>query len=173
MSRVTTEWDHECLWVRDGEGRATRKYDGTCTMIMSDGSYWRRRTVKPGLEVPEMYLHADLDKCTGKKFGCVPVDPDIDKYHMDALAFSSSFRPDEKLEPGTYELIGPRIQGNAEHVHRHILVPHGQDLLEDCPRDYDGLMKYLAEKDIEGIVWHGPGGRMAKIKALDFGTKRS
>lgn len=35
-----------------------------------------------------------------------------------------------------------------------------------------GLRSYLANKDIEGIVWHHPDGRMVKIKGKDFGLKR-
>lgn len=49
------------------------------------------------------------------------------------------------------------------------MVPHGRDVLPDAPRDYDGLKEFLADRCIEGIVWHHPDGRMVKIKARDFG----
>jgi hypothetical protein len=51
-----------------------------------------------------------------------------------------------------------------------VLIVGGAD--EPPPRDFDGLRTWLAGKDIEGIVWHHPDGRMAKIKLRDFGLKR-
>jgi hypothetical protein len=44
--------------------------------------------------------------------------------------------------------------------------------IPDAPRMFEGLRTWLAENDVEGIVWHHPDGRMAKIKARDFGLKR-
>ena len=41
------------------------------------------------------------------------------------------------------------------------------------PRDFAGLRQYLRLGAIEGIVWHHPDGRMVKIKAKDFGFRRS
>lgn len=43
---------------------------------------------------------------------------------------------------------------------------------EQPPRDFDGLRAWLDGKDIEGIVFHHPDGRMAKIKLRDFGLRR-
>jgi len=73
-------------------------------------------------------------------------------------------------DDGTYELCGPKVQGNPEGFHEHTLVRHGATVLYDVPRDYRGLRKYLATAGIEGIVWHHPDGRMVKIKARDFPT---
>ncbi|MGG6294706.1 hypothetical protein ACQ4M4_09795 [Leptolyngbya sp. AN02str] len=53
-----------------------------------------------------------------------------------------------------------------------MLVPHGRDILEDVPRDLDGIREYLSTHTIEGTVWHHPDGRMIKIKGKDFGIKR-
>jgi hypothetical protein len=36
------------------------------------------------------------------------------------------------------------------------------------PRDFDGLARYLDGLGHEGIVWHHPDGRMAKLKVRDF-----
>jgi hypothetical protein len=69
---------------------------------------------------------------------------------------------------GTYELVGPKVQGNPYHLEVHKLIRHGADLI-DAPRDFDGLRVWLSEHTIEGIVWHHPDGRMAKIKRRDFG----
>jgi hypothetical protein len=34
------------------------------------------------------------------------------------------------------------------------------------------LREWLLDRDIEGLVFHHPDGRMAKIKLRDFGLKR-
>lgn len=76
---------------------------------------------------------------------------------------------DVRFRPGTYELIGPKINGNPERESRHCLVRHERaQRLEFVPRDYDGLGFWLRTHDYEGIVWHHPDGRMAKLKARDF-----
>ena len=72
------------------------------------------------------------------------------------------------LADGTYELCGPKIQGNPEGFEKHVLVLHGSALLADAPRDYDGLKDYLHNKKIEGIVWHHRDGHILKIKCRDF-----
>ena len=38
--------------------------------------------------------------------------------------------------------------------------------------NFEGIKKYLKDKDIEGIVWHRDNGDMVKIKKKDFGFKR-
>lgn len=40
-----------------------------------------------------------------------------------------------------------------------------------APHDFEGIKGFLAENVIEGLVWHHPDGRMAKIKRRDFGLK--
>jgi hypothetical protein len=39
-------------------------------------------------------------------------------------------------------------------------------------RSFEALKKYLELNDMEGIVFHHPDGRMAKIRKTDFGIKR-
>lgn len=41
-----------------------------------------------------------------------------------------------------------------------------------APRKYQALVAWLKDKDIEGLVFHHPDGRMAKIKKRDFGLDR-
>jgi len=84
-------------------------------------------------------------------------------------AWSQAFFVDD----GTYELCGPKVQKNPERYSCHVLVRHGKEVLEDAPRTFDALRAYLAGRDIEGIVWHHPDGRMVKIKGKDFGLRRS
>lgn len=155
-------------WVLAGEGVATRKYDGVCTMVRG-GNLYKRYELKPGKQPPANWEAADdVDEVTGKQMGWVPVgDGPEDRYMREAMA--SGMYPD-----GTYEFLGPKSQGNIEDCPSHILLRHGSITISDAPRTYSGLKDYLTKHDfIEGIVWHHPDGRMVKIKGKDFGVKRS
>ena len=67
----------------------------------------------------------------------------------------------------------PKVQGNVERLERHVLQAHGAaERYDDVPRTFDGLREWLHDRDIEGLVFHHPDGRMAKIKLRDFGLKR-
>lgn len=154
-------------WVVDGEGVATRKFDGTCCLVRN-GKLFRRYEIKAGGKAPQDFEPAsDVDGKTGKQQGWVPVgDGPQDKWHRQALDRVVH------IADGTYELIGEKVQGNPEDVRGHWLVQHGEDVLADAPRDFYGIRQYLQERDIEGIVWHHPDGRMVKIKKKDFGLPR-
>jgi len=159
--RTLTKNHHpECEWVFDGEGVATRKFDGTCCLI-EDGVLYKRREVKAGKEEPPLFRRITTDKNTGKSVGWVPVsDKPQDKFHREAMK--------EGLTDGTYELVGPKIQGNPEGYSEHVLLPHGEVELVNAPRDFDALQGYLKKCPFEGVVWHHPDGRMCKIKRKDF-----
>ena len=193
MSEVTSEPNPECTWVLEEEGVATRKYDGTCVMI-KDGHYFKRREVKKDRDPPEGFIESQYDDTTGKRVGWVLVDPSDpgNKWHMEAYSMPNpecTWVLEEEgvatgggwffeeaycrfLSDGTYELCGPKIQGNPENVDCHRLVRHSKATRYDVPRSYDGLKAWLADKPIEGLVFHHPDGRMAKIKKKDFGIKR-
>jgi hypothetical protein len=64
--------------------------------------------------------------------------------------------------------IRPKVNGNPERQEQHTLRQHSRAERPDALRDYDALAKYLAEFDGEGVVWHHPDGRMAKLKRRDF-----
>lgn len=171
-SRVINQVHAGCEWVLAGEGIATRKIDGTCCMVRS-GKLFKRREIKLKDAAPEDFERVDLDDITGKVVGWVPVgEGPEDRYHREA--FEAHISP--PLHDGTYELVGPKVQGNPEHVAQAILVPHGMGIageLPNVPRDFEGLRSWFEGKDIEGIVFHHPDGRMAKIKLRDFGLKRT
>lgn len=154
-------------WVISGEGIATRKVDGTCCMVRGS-KLFKRYDAKQGKTPPIGFEAAqDPDPVTGHWPGWVPVgDGPDDKWYREALEAGIP-------EDGTYELLGPKVQGNREKLEKHVLQKHGQTVLSDAPRDFDGLKLWLADKDIEGIVWHHPDGRMVKIKKKDFGFKRA
>lgn len=161
-------WHRDCSWVRDGEGVATRKLDGTSCLVR-DGKLFKRREVKQGQPSPPEFELAAFDEETGKSVGWVPVgDGPEDRRHRQAFATLKS------PSNGTYELLGPSVQGNPERFDAHVLVAHAAaEPLLDAPRTFDKLTVWLASRDIEGLVWHHADGRMAKIKLRDFGLKRS
>lgn len=165
-SHVTRTPNPAATWVLNGEGEPTRKYDGTCVMLDTDGAWWARREVKDGKPHPANWTPVDHDEITGKTMGWEPIQQSsFAKFHAEALA-----RADAPTTPGTYELVGPKINGNPEQFAYHDLVRHGAAVLSyiPYPPDFDGLQTYLLERNIEGIVWHHPDGRMAKLKRKDF-----
>lgn len=153
-------------WVQAGEGVATRKNDGTCCMVRG-GKLYKRYDARLG-KAPEGFIPAqDADPKTGHWPGWLAVGPGPeDRWHREA--FSLLTPPD-----GTYELCGPKVQGNPEGLPTHMLLPHGTEKLEDAPRTFAELKEYLRPGHIEGIVWHHPDGRMVKVKGKDFGFKRA
>lgn len=157
-------------WVIAGDGIATRKWDGTCCLVR-EGKLFKRYEVKPGKTAPKGFEPAgEVDSTTGKQQGWIAVgDGPEDRWHREAF----TAEPNHSLPDGTYELVGPKIQGNPDGFSAHILVPHGHAILDDAPRNFDDLKQFLSDGSIEGIVWHHPDGRMVKIKAKDFGIKRA
>lgn len=168
-SRVVNQVHEGCQWVLDGEGKPTRKLDGTCCMI-KDGRLWKRREISKGATAPTSFVPEMTDEETGKTVGWLPVgDGPEDRWHRDAM--------NDALPDGTYELVGPKIQGNPENYEKHTLVAHNSPFLElgidgFPPRDFDELKNWFAGRDMEGIVFHHPDGRMAKVKLRDFGLNR-
>lgn len=172
-------------WVLAGEGVATRKYDGSCCMVRG-GKLFKRYELKAGKQAPEGFEAAQAaDPVTGAIPGWLPVgDGPEDQWFRKAFdltraQLSADFLDGPLLPDGTYEAIGPHFGGghhdkNPEGVKVDSLVPHGDYKLEYCPRDFVGLRAYLSNPDlnIEGIVFHHPDGRMAKVKKKDFGLKR-
>lgn len=152
-------------WVLHGEGIATQKYDGTCCMIRG-GKLFKRFDAKKGKTPPESFEAAqEPDPVTGHWPGWMPVgDGPEDRWHREAV--------DSSLEDGTYELCGPKVQGNPEGFGKHTLIPHGAIKYPGAPREFFGLKEWLRHAEIEGLVFHHPDGRMVKIKAKDFGFKR-
>ncbi len=154
-------------WVLAGEGWATRKLDGTCCMIRN-GTLFKRYEVKAGKTPPPDFEPAnDVDENTGKQQGWRPVgDGPDDQYHREAMYNSPG------LADGTYELIGPKIQGNPENFPVHTLVAHndpGLILKVEPARTFESIKAFVVVSPIEGIVWHHEDGRMVKIKRKDFG----
>ncbi|ACU61350.1 RNA ligase 1 family protein [Chitinophaga pinensis] len=166
---ATKEVTPGCEWVVAGEGKATRKWDGTA--VLKEGAeLFRRYDAKHGKTPPDGFRPCqDPDPITGHWPGWVPVDPHnpADKYICEAFGISQS----DCIMDGTYEAIGPKINGNREKGNHHRMVRHGSHVFPEVPRDYDGLKRWFEEvnANCEGIVFHHPDGRMCKVKRSDFG----
>jgi hypothetical protein len=148
---VRDELVKEAEWVQNGEGTATRKYDGTCCLIR-EGKLFKRYEVKRGKTPPPNFEPAnEVDPNTGKQQGWVPVGEGTeDQWHREA------FERLECRDDGTYELMGPKVQGNLEGYREHVLLAHADAAtIEDCPRTFNELRDYLADGAIEG-VWPAP-----------------
>jgi hypothetical protein len=177
---VTPVVDPRCEWVLAGEGVATRKYDGTCCRLDGDGTWWARREVKPGKVPPPNYLPIETDNTTGKTVGWEPIGQSaFAKYHAGAvrllmLADSTGLlERDDLWTPGTFELVGPKINGNPEKLAEHMLIRHSHaEVLAFTDRSFAEMHRvllFLNEKyGYEGVVFHHPDGRAAKLKARDF-----
>lgn len=166
---ITTEVQEGCEWVLEGEGIATRKYDGTCCLVIGNNIY-KRFDYKKGRNLPEGAIPCQLeaDSITGHFphwVICSDTNP-ADKYHL--IAFNAQ---KDNLYDGTYELCGEHFQSNIDKIVEKgdILIKHGIDILENVPRTFEGIKEYLKTHEIEGIVFHRQNGDLCKIKRSDFG----
>lgn len=133
---LTDECHPDALWVHKGEGIATRKYDGTCCLVR-DGVLFRRYDAKHGKTPPDGFEPAqDPDPITGHWPGWIKVRPDDDgaRWHLTAVA--AVVLSGRRWQPvdGTYELCGPRLQGNPEGMAEHVFLSHANaERYHDAP----------------------------------------
>src|SRR5689334_3062831 len=102
---VIDQWNDGCEWVRDGEGVATRKWDGTSVLIRNTKLY-KRRELRSGDVAPADFESLGTDENTGKTVGWVPVgDGPDDRWYREAPWPGHD---------GTFELCGPKVNGNKD-----------------------------------------------------------
>lgn len=177
-------------WVLEEPSFAVRKYDGTC-MMLSDMWYYRRE-VKNGKTIPKYFVEVDHDRITGHRFGWMPVLSLLPngigyerysyiKQFEEALDNTSHPMFGNEFKPGTYELIGPKINQNNEGKSKHWLIPHAQaeqlgnvqalelehyDSVEEAFNDLRRTLQYMP---IEGVIFKSlDGNKLAKLKVKDF-----
>lgn len=169
--RVINQPRSGCEWVFRGEGKATEKLDGTNV----------RLTVRAGriVRVEKRRNPSKLQKAQGVTDGWyVEADEHAkeDKWIFEAVRGTDvSSWPDGEHSA---EALGPHIQGNTLGLTQNLCVPFNLEVPEytDVPRDFAGVQAYLAKLEsryapghlAEGIVFHHPDGRRAKIKRKDF-----
>ena len=171
-------------WVLAGEGVATEQFDGTACLIRA-GELFKRYDRKPSSSAKRKHIKGTLWKIGELKLapeGWKPAEPKPnlhtghwpgwilvgdgpeDQYHWEARLTNEYF------ENGTYELVGPKVQGNPYNLGSHVLWKHGEFRV-GVARDFDSIRDFLENTEFEGLVWHHPDGRMAKIKRRDFGLE--
>lgn len=167
LGRVINELNPSNEWVLTN-GVATRKYDGTASAIIN-GELYKRYDVKKGRQVPNDAIPCqEADAITGHH----PHWLKCDRSKKEDRYFFEGFDNLEFKNDGTYELCGPKVQGNPEKFDKHTLVKHGDNIINLESLDYEYIKTYLQENDIEGIVFHSENGNMCKIRKKDFGIKR-
>lgn len=164
-----TQVNHGVAWVFAGEGVATQKFDGTAVAVIG-GKLHKRFDAKPGRNIPTGAIPCgEADVKTKHWPHWVPVNYGSPEDWIHTEAWKALEGP---LEDGTYELCGPRINENPEKLNTHLFLKHGGRVFDNVPLKLSPLRKWLKGRDIEGIVWHHPDGRMAKITKDGFGMKR-
>lgn len=181
--KIYSEMNPKCWWVIRDECIATEKFDGTACLIDNNMLYKRyNRKPKKRKPEPENWISAqEPDVETGQWPGWVPVgEGPEDNWHREGWenwlhAHYSNLPINAFSVDMTYELVGPKIQGNPYQLKRHELWKHGDHVFDrgKVPRTFLGLAIWLPSQNIEGIVWHHPDGRMAKVKTVDFTGERS
>jgi len=164
---IYNEVTEGCEWVLKGEGIPYIKIDGTACRI-KEGVLYKRYDAKHGKIPPSNFEPCEEtpDLITGHWPGWIPVGLEPDSiWHREAFEQSNC-----KNRDGTYELVGPKIKNNPEGLDRHTLLPHTSfKIIERIYLSYEGLCLYLRKNNVEGIVFHHPDGRMAKIRRSDYG----
>jgi hypothetical protein len=170
LGRVINEINPENEWVIRGEGFPTRKWDGTACAVIN-GELYKRYDVKKGRQVPDGAIPCqEPDSITGHWPHWIKCDRDnpADKYHFEG--FDSTHIDCDT----TFELVGPRVQGNPEKFTEHKLIQHSSCVLPTVSDySFEGIKLWLETNDVEGIVFHhSKDDRMCKIRKGDFGIKR-
>lgn len=175
---ITPEVTPGCEWVLAGEGAATRKWDGTACLVR-DGVLYKRYDAKRDRKTGEFRVPptgaipcCEPDEVTGHwpHWVIVGLDVNADKWHLLAWHEAGGSLPD-----GTYELIGPPINGDAEGVDALLFKRHGEvtfGAVDEALRSgmgFEFLDGFLLAATVEGIVFHRANGDMCKLRRADFG----
>ncbi len=169
LARVINKINAENAWVINGDAIATRKFDGTSVAIIG-GELFKRFDAKKGRAIPLGAIPCqEADLLSGHH----PHWIKCDRMKSEDKFFFEGFDSLEIKEDGTYELCGPKVQGNPEKLEKHTLIKHGSEVLDFVNLGFEDLEKFLSENDIEGIVFHHiADDRMCKLRKSDFGIKR-
>jgi hypothetical protein len=168
--RVIDQPRAECAWVFEGAGIGTEKLDGTnVRLTVRSGTLVRTEKRRNPSKLQKKQGIVDgwyVDTAEGAE----------DKWIRDAAANTDVSGWPDGEHP--CEALGPRIQGNPLGLDEHLCVPFNREapVLGEVPRSYGELWDFLSTLDsqyspghlAEGIVFHHPDGRRAKIKRKDF-----
>jgi hypothetical protein len=191
---VSTE-DPRPEWVeslREEVPRITVKVDGSCVRII-DGTLYKRRDIRRGKTPPS---NAVFEPEVSGDVCWLPLSMDMeDACFRSTLASENTFWSlnehgdpiQMRMEDGTYEIIGPKIQGNPYDIPvldcdlmvqrkgnlksiifpRHYLIQHGSIVVHGLSSteemNYASLKDFILRNGIEGLVFHFPSGKLFKI----------
>lgn len=178
-----------CEWVFENSDIKfiTVKHDGT-PVRWKDGTWFQRRTCKSRLDPgQEPFIHpADFEPCQpapayddeNKQWewpGWVSLEAQYKKLVDEAIASRGGMKDEESGM--TFELCGPKINGNPEHLSGHVLFIHASEVValrQDIPWTGTTLMKLVTDLPHEGVVIYSGqavDGAMqcAKLKRRDLG----
>jgi len=170
----------ECLWVLDRAVpiTVTVKRDGTA-MMRKDGKWYQRRVLKVhtvaggvsgtlpapnGFEPAQVAPTYDQENRQLEWPGWVPLSEQYREAMVEA-------QMELCVDDGTYELCGPKINGNPEQLEKHTLFRHGSEVIEVSDllvRSKEIIIQIVKLTRAEGIVIYGSGDRKAKVKRREF-----
>jgi hypothetical protein len=172
FSGLSQETNTENDWVfTDPTTVAYRKLDGASAAIINGKVYYRymsrqRKNTPAQIPVDGIPAQPNIDEATQTHPYWVPAEAKGNgKHHYDA------FINQPNLPDGTYELIGPSINGNAEHAVTNILVPHNANkLLVKLPTELtrESLKQLIMSQPWEGLVFRNSNDDMCKLRRVDF-----
>ena len=159
-----------CEWVFAGEGIVTEKLDGTNVRLTVSNSGITR--------VEKRRNPTKQEKAEGMEPGYIDANRDDpqDKHIFRAVDNTDvSNWLDDLYES---EAVGPKIQGNPLELEKPVCYPFmfKPIILDNVSRDFNSIKEYIVNLEskfspghpAEGVVFHHPDGRMAKIKRKDF-----
>ena len=160
------EVDPEQAWVLDGAATATVMYDGLCYAVIKGLPY---------VHTVSADLNPDFIVCgthSGQWWGWMPVPADDVLFWQVWTEEYDSFNFD-----WSYELCGPEVNGNPEHIARHVFKPHGTLIIECLQYPTPKTIRtYIESREIEGLVWwedvNDPQCRKVKVQHTDFNRPR-
>jgi hypothetical protein len=163
-SLIVNEITPGCEWVfESSDWIASRKWDGTAVLV-KDGVLYARYDAKRGKTPPPGAIPCqEPDPITGHWPHWIKADRPEDVWIREAAI--DPFPPD-----GTYEAIGPKINGNPERIDRHMLAEHGGYQYQFLrPMTFETIRISLMIAPWEGFVFRHKDGRMCKVKRKDYG----
>lgn len=144
-----------CEWVLYRQGEASVKLDGSACLVR-DGKLYKRLDCKKDRKTGEYKARPlgaipcqEPDEATGHWPHWVPVGDEPDsRWHREAWTNEGCVPGVRALVDGTYELCGPRLQGNPQQLDRHVLLRHGEQVVP-----WDELFGQVREVD-EVFAFH-------------------
>ncbi len=177
--RLTNIINPAAEWIMTEPSVPYRKWDGTCVKFKNN-MWFARREVKSNQTVPSGFQLEEHDPITKKSFGWVSIfNSSFLKYFKEAIELSpyenDLYGTNYGFIPGSYELMGPKINGNPEKLDNHRLMRHAASpvlgdltLIDYNNNPFNQLKTALTALPVEGVVWYGDEGKRVKLKRKDF-----